>query len=131
MLVWHVKCFPKPFSSDFSALVPALAAWSTMRHQAFFYNHAMFGGTVGSRTSRCYDIESSSKACMKGGRAGGDTCLMRHAMCLETRCNSKGVVQAVFKFPDGKEEAVDCPSGLLFPGMLHRCTFIAGRGCGA
>eukprot|EP00775_Hariotina_reticulata_P005454 gene5454-5688_t len=108
----------------FTVTCTSTSTWSTMRHQAYFYNHAMFGGTVGTRDSRCFEIESSSKACMKRGPAKGDTCLMRQAMCLETRCDSRGMVQAVFKFPDGREVAVDCPSGT----SLDLAKQLPGRG---
>lgn len=81
-----------------------------MRHQAFLYHHVTFGGTVGSPSSRCYGVEDGPRACRVEPGASEPTCLMRQAMCLETRCDAHGMVQAVFKF-GSDSVVVPCPEG--------------------
>jgi hypothetical protein len=63
---------------------------------------------------RCYPLQGSAKACRTSGKGGNSTtCLLRQAMCLETVCDAKGDVSAVFKFNNGKDVVVPCPSGAL------------------
>jgi hypothetical protein len=97
------------------------SSWSTMRHQAFFYHHMQAGGTVGSQTARCFAVDPSTKVCQRppgagaGGRngsaAGEAACLMREGMCLDVSCNSRGLLSATFKFPDGSSKTLPCPTG--------------------
>jgi hypothetical protein len=87
------------------------SSWSTMRHQAFLYHHQTFGGTVGSISSRCYALEGSARACRSSGQGNSTTCLLRSAMCVDTRCDSKGGLSAVFKFDHGQDVVVPCPTG--------------------
>lgn len=116
------------------------SSWSTMRHQAFYVHHQAFGGAVGSGGARCFAVEGSSKACrlpgaakkggvkdvgLKGSAAAqeGEDCLLRDAMCLEARCDARGRVTAVFRFPDG-DVAVPCPEG----GVIDLPKDLPGRG---
>lgn len=93
------------------------SSWSTMRHQAFLYHHQAFGGTVGSDSSRCYALEGAAKVCRSSGKGNGTTtCLLRNAMCIDTVCGAKGSVSAVFKFDNGQDVTVPCPSGGLKGG---------------
>lgn len=63
---------------------------------------------------RCYPLQGSAKACRTSGKGSNSTtCLLRQAMCLETVCDAKGEVSAVFKFNSGKDVVVPCPSGVL------------------
>jgi len=87
------------------------SSWSTMRHQAFYFHHQQFGGTVGSTSSRCYAVEPSAKACRVSGKQNTTTCLLREGMCLETVCDGSGKLSAIFKFADGQEVKVPCPTG--------------------
>jgi hypothetical protein len=87
------------------------SSWVTMRHQAFLYHHQAFGGTVGTGSSRCYALEGSAKICRTTGKLNSTTCLLRNAMCVETVCGAKGGLSAVFRFQDGKDVTVPCPSG--------------------
>lgn len=99
------------------------SSWSTMRHQAFYYHHAAFGGTVGSPSARCFALQGSVKACRKSGKDA--VCLMRRAMCLDARCDSKGNVEAVFRFDeDGSSVALPCPTG----GSIDLAQQLPGRG---
>jgi hypothetical protein len=82
-----------------------------MRHQAFYFHHKSFGGSVGSPASRCYALADEKPACMQTPGDSAPTCLMRDAMCLETRCTSKGEVEAVFRLPDAEPIVVRCPQG--------------------
>ncbi|KAF8061962.1 leishmanolysin-like peptidase [Scenedesmus sp. PABB004] len=109
------------------------STWSTMRHQAFYFHHSTFGGTVGNPNSRCYQAEGATPPCMAakaspGARAPGaaadPTCLMRQAMCLETRCTPRGEVEAVFNFEGSGSVAVPCPQG----GAIDLAKQLPGRG---
>lgn len=86
------------------------STWSTMRHQAFFFHHQDFGGTVGADSARCFAVDRSAKACRTSGRDNSTTCLLREGMCLMTKCDSKGQLSAVFKFDNG-DVSVPCPTG--------------------
>lgn len=92
-----------------------------MRHQAFYYHHKLFGGTVGNPVARCYATPDEQPVCLMEPGNTEPTCLMRDAMCLETRCTSKGQVEAVFRFDDGATVvAVPCPQGECASRMYDR-----------
>lgn len=96
------------------------AAWSTMRHQAFYFHHKTFGGSVGVPSSRCYALQGNTSACKTSTAVEGPnpTCLMRQAMCLETRCSSKGEVEAIFRFDTGDTVPILCPQGMSTDACL-------------
>jgi hypothetical protein len=100
------------------------SSWVTMRHQAFLYHHQAFGGTVGTGSSRCYALEGSAKICRTNGKLNSTTCLLRNAMCVETVCGAKGGLSAVFRFQDGKDVTVPCPSGK----SINLAEVLPGRG---
>lgn len=100
------------------------SSWSTMRHQAFFFHHRAFGGSVGSPTARCYSTADGAPACMQTPGSSEPTCLMRGAMCLETRCSSKGAVEAVFRLPGKEPVVVACPQG----GHIDLAKQLPGKG---
>lgn len=99
------------------------SSWNTMRHQAFYFHHQNFGGTVGSSNSRCFSLESSTaKACRQGASGSNETtCLLRAGMCLETLCDGKGKLSAVFKFASGKDVTVPCPTGACWGNAVGWC----------
>lgn len=66
---------------------------------------------MGTGSSRCYALEGSAKICRTNGKLNSTTCLLRNAMCVETVCGAKGGLSAVFRFQDGKDVSVPCPSG--------------------
>jgi hypothetical protein len=100
-----------------------------MRHQALLFHHQTFGGTVGSLSSRCYAVEGPAKAC-RTNASNSSACLLRDAMCIDTVCDEKGLLSAVFKFPNGKDVTVPCPTGAdICLNSLYTftsCTFLSG-----
>jgi hypothetical protein len=82
-----------------------------MRHQAFYFHHKSFGGSVGNPAARCYSMADEQPACMQTPGSSEPTCLMRDAMCLETRCTSKAEVEAVFRLPGSEPVVARCPQG--------------------
>ncbi|KAF6258812.1 hypothetical protein COO60DRAFT_1516905 [Scenedesmus sp. NREL 46B-D3] len=100
------------------------STWSTLRHQAFYFHHKAFGGSVGHPAARCYALADERPACMRTPGSSERTCLMRDAMCLETRCTSKAEVEAVFRMPEGEPVVVPCPQG----GYIDLAKQLPGRG---